>query len=133
MKTNHFAQIFQNTFSTIVIKQLIALQEKYEDSKADIPCGLEKKTGQQGASDGHHYPSGEMSQGCDGESNPVQAKRDLEVLLRQMKRQIKSHTSYVSYKLLDNGDFYDCKLDFQGDTDFKEDMFAMVCITLCVL
>ena len=114
------------------MKQLIILQDKYKDDKAaDAACADEEAASQQANSDGRlpreETPQQVTVQRGEGDSNSVQVVRNLRALLKKMKRQIRTMCgSYVTYQVLDSGDFFNRDIDFQADTDIKEDMFARV-------
>ena len=105
------------------------LQEKYDDCRADVACADVKKSSQKGVDDSTRHETSQKvtKRGCEGESGSLQAKRDLRALLKKSKRQIRSSaSSYITYKVLDGGEFVDRELEFHADTDIKEDMFMKV-------
>ena len=112
-----YLQIFQNSLSTVVMRQLIALQER------NI-CQMANNS---------HHASKEVVQPPTGRRRTPNHSSvvDLRTLLRPLKRH-RSHVppSYITYKKLGNGELIECKacdLEFPVDADIHEELFTKVC------
>lgn len=108
-------QIFQNSLSTVLIRQLIPLQERTACQGAKDDLGVSRVVIQQGK------PRKRTSNQA--------STTELRALLRPLKQNSSRTVSFITYKKLRNGEFIECKasdLEFPTDTDIQEELFTKV-------
>ena len=122
--------------STIVIKQLIALQEhKEKDKKSQIvPHSITHDTYEGYEDEAFDYSKNEQTKKILGDgqksSESRKAKQDLRSLLKQLRRQgTASISSYITYEKLGDGEFVECspsELECRATGEIKRKMFYEV-------